>query len=126
MIDSAWCGHGGPLQYGTEIAGVLQVLNKIRSVQGSAVSGAGRSQKEGATGRDRALLQAGGNYTEIISWICRCKEDGQKGNWNYFTSVSKESFVSKEFLETIFFLIVYFLIIHKAKNSRQGNIRFLL
>lgn len=44
MIDSTWCGHSRPLQSRTEIAGMLQVLNKCRRVKGSAVTGAGKRQ----------------------------------------------------------------------------------
>lgn len=49
MIDSTWCGHSKPLQNRTEIASMLQVLNKCRRVKGSAVTRAGMRQREGAT-----------------------------------------------------------------------------
>lgn len=49
VIDSTWCGHSRPLQNRTEIAGMLQVLNRCRRVKGSAVSRVGMRRREGAS-----------------------------------------------------------------------------
>lgn len=56
VIDSTWCGHSRPLRNRTEIAGVLHVLNKCRRVKGSAVTGAGMRQREGATKSGRGSV----------------------------------------------------------------------
>lgn len=55
-IDSTWCGHSRPLQNRTEIASKLQVLNTCRWVKGSAVTGAGMRQREGANERGRGSI----------------------------------------------------------------------
>lgn len=70
VIDSNWCGRSRTtLHRRTEIAGMLQVLNKCRRVKGSAVTRAGVTQREGATesGRPHYQTKPTGHKIEIHS-----------------------------------------------------------